>query len=77
MHHSNVLVMRLGLWRTLNLDVHRVIVVFNAVYHLTAVGARIFGSQLCYLYGGISGNQGVVDHCHPVQILSLHMNFPL
>lgn len=77
MHHNSVVVMRLVLWRTLNLDVYRVVVVFNAVCHLTAVGARIFGSQLRHLYGGISGHQGVLDHCHPVQILWLHMNFPL
>lgn len=65
------------LWRTLNLDVHRVIVVLNAVHHLAAVGARIFGPQLCYLHGGVSGHQRVVDHRHSVQILCLHVNFAL
>lgn len=65
------------LWRTLNLDVHRVVVVLDAMHHLAAVGARIFGPQLCYLNGSISGHQRVVDHCHSVQILCLHVNFSL
>lgn len=69
--------MRFFLWRTLNLDVHRVIVVLDAMRHLTAVGARIFWPQLCYLYGGISGHHWVVDHRHSVQVICLHMNFSL
>lgn len=77
MKSRNVVVARLVLQRTLNLDVDRVVVVFDAVHHLTAVGARVFGPQLCYLYGGIRGHQRVVDHRHPVQILCLHMNFAL
>lgn len=68
---------RCFLWRTLNLDVHRVIVVLNAVHHLTAVGPRIFGPQLCYLHGGVGGHQWVVDHSHPVQVLRLHVNLSL
>lgn len=77
MKSGNVVVARLVLRRTLNLDVDRVVVVFDAVHHLTAVGARVFGPQLCYLYGGIRGHQRVVDHRHLVQILRLHMNFAL
>lgn len=65
------------LWRTLNLDVHSVIVVLNAVHDLAAVFARIFGPQLCYLHGGVSGHQWVVDHRHSVQILCLDINFSL
>lgn len=64
------------LWHTLNFDVHRVIAVLNAVHHLTAVDARIFGPQLCYLQGGVSGHKRVVDHRHSVQILRFHFNFP-
>lgn len=63
--------------RTLNLDVHRVSAVLNAMDHFAAIGARVFGPQLCYLNGGISRNQWVVDQCHPVQVLCLYINFPI
>lgn len=57
---------------TLNLDVDGVVVILNAMHHLTAIGARVPGAQLCHLHGNIGGDGGVVDEVDPIQVVRLH-----